>query len=196
MDVELSLLVDGIERPVAMRRADLHLKDKSTLVADFPIELGEERATGALELRMDPASDLLTASLAIAAEASTTEHTYALRVALAPEGKAVFIPGNGELGDAANTQARAVVLDDDVHPFALLSTQGPLTVVETEPDTDQRGARPRVVASAKSETVAKHAKGAAPVKPVRLDVSRSSSALRVRRSGEGSTKSRTCPSAK
>ena len=169
-EIEMSLVVDGIERPLAMRRGDVHVKDKNTLVGDFPIELGEERASGTLELRMDPASDLLTASLAIAHEAGSSDHTYALRFGLAPEGRSVFVPGNGEIGDTANIQARTVVVDDETHPFAFLSSQGPLTIVETAPDTDQAGARPRLVLSSRTETAMRRAPGTAPGKPARLDI--------------------------
>ena len=171
LEVEMSLVVDGVERPLAMRRSDVHVKDKSTLVGEFPIELGEERATGTLELRMDPATDLVTASLAVAHEAGSSDHTYALRFGLAPEGRSVFVPGNGEVGDAANMQARTIVLDDEAHPFALLSTQGPLTITDAEPDTDQPGARPRLVVSARTERALERAKGAAAGKPARLDIS-------------------------
>ncbi len=170
LEVEMSLVVDGIERPLAMRRDDVHVKDKSTLVGDFPIELGEERATGSLELRMDPVSDLLTASLAVAHEAGSSDHTYALRFGLAPAGRSVFVPGNGEIGDTANVQARTVVLDDEAHPFAFLSSQGAVSIAETEPDTDQPGARPRLVVSARTETAMRRAAGTAPGKPARLDI--------------------------
>lgn len=170
LELEMSLVVDGIERPLAMRRGDVHVKDKSTLIGEFPIELGEERATGTLELRMDPASDLVTASLAVAHEAGSSEHTYALRFGLAPDRRSVFVPGSGEVGDAANLQARTVVVDDDAHPFALLSTQGPLSISETEPDTNQAGARPRLVVSARTETALRRAMGAAAGKPARLDI--------------------------
>jgi hypothetical protein len=169
-EIEMSLVVDGIERPLVMRRGDVHVKDKNTLVGDFPIELGEERATGSLELRMDPLSDLLTAGLAISHEAGSSDHTYALRFGLAPEGRSVFVPGNGEIGDTANIQARTVVVDDETHPFAFLSSQGPLSIVETAPDTDQPGARPRLVLSSRTETAMRRAPGTAPGKPARLDI--------------------------
>lgn len=171
LDVEMSLVVDGVERPLAMRRGDVHVKDKSTLIGEFPIELGEERATGTLELRMDPASDLVTASLAVAHEGGSSDHTYALRFGLAPEGRSVFVPGSGEVADVSSMQARSVVVDDDAHPFALLSTQGPLSITETEPDTEQPGARPRLVVSARTETALKRAMGAVAGKPARLDIS-------------------------
>ncbi|MBX3198577.1 MAG: PHP domain-containing protein [Labilithrix sp.] len=170
LDVEMSLVVDGLERPLAMRRADVHFKDKSTLVGEFPIELGDERATGTLELRMDPATDLLTASLGVTHEAGSSDHTYALRFGLAPEGRTVYVPGVGEIGDVANMQARSVVLDDELHPFALLSGQGPLSITELDPDTNQPGARPRLVVSARTELAPERAKGAAVGKPARLDI--------------------------
>jgi hypothetical protein len=170
LDVEMSLVVDGIERPLAMRRGDIHVKDKLTLAGEFPIELGEERATGTLELRMDPLSDLVTASLAVAHEGGSSDHTYALRFGVAPEGRAVFVPGSGEMGDTANVSSRTVVVDDDVHPFAFLSSQGPVSITETEPDVEQPGARPRLVVSARTETVTKRAMGAGPAKAARLDL--------------------------
>lgn len=172
LDVEMSLVVDGVERPLAMRRADVHTKDKSTLTAEFPIELGgEERATGSLELRMDPSSDFLAASLAVTQDAGTADHTYALRFGLAPEGRNIFIPGVGEPGDISNLTGRTLILDDDVHPFAFSSTQGALTIDETEPDTaEAASARPRLVVSGKAETATKRAPGAKATKPARLDI--------------------------
>ena len=191
LDIEMSLVVDGIERPLAMRRADVHVKDKSTLVGEFPIELGDEHATGSLELRMDPITDLVTASLAVAQEAGSSDHTYALRFGLAPDGRTVFVPGVGEIGDVANMQARTLVLDDDTHPFAMFSTQGPLSITELEPDTDQAGARPRLLVSARTETAARRAKGAAADKPARLDIAVLVGGFEPGDLGAGSTSSRT-----
>lgn len=172
IDLEMSLVVDGIERPLAMRRADVHRKDRSTLVGDLPIELGDEQATGELELRMDPVGDLVTASLAVAHGAGGAAHTYALRLGAAPERRAVFVPGIGEIGDAAKVEARSVVLDDGAHPIALLSTHGPLAIAETEPDTDRLGAGPRLEVSARSERASEGgAPAAAPGKLERLGVS-------------------------
>ena len=168
-DLEMSLIVDGTERPLVMRRADVQLRDKLTLAASFPIELGEERATGALELRMDPASDLLTASVVVTPDTGSTAHTYSLRFGLAPAGRSIFVPGAGTIADLGTTEARAVVVDDDAHPIALVSAQGALSVTEIPPDLDQAGAQPRVVVSARTETAAQRSPGAAP-KPARLDI--------------------------
>lgn len=169
-DLEMSLVVDGAERPLVMRRADVQLRDKLTLAAAFPIEIGEERATGALELRMDPTSDLLNASVVVTPDTGSSAHTYALRVGLAPAGRATFVPGAGTIADLGTAEARAVVLDDEAHPIALSSAQGALAVTELPPDLDQPGAASRVVVSARTETAAQRSPGAAP-KPARLDLS-------------------------
>lgn len=169
-DLEMSLVVDGIERPLVMRRADVQLRDKLTLAASFPIELGEERANGTLELKLDPASDVLTANVVITPETGSNAHTYALRFGLAPAGRSLFVPGAGTLADLGTTEARAVVLDDETHPVALVSAQGSVAVAEIPPDLNQAGAQPRVVVSARTETAGQRSPGAAP-KPARLDIS-------------------------
>lgn len=168
-DVEMSLVVDGVERPLVMRRADVQLRDKLMLAASFPIEVGEDRATGALELRMDPASDLLTASVVVTPDTSSAPHTYALRLGLAPAGRSIFVPGAGTIADLGTTEARAVVIDDDTHPIAVLTAQGALAVTELPPDLDQAGAQPRVVVTTRTETSSRRSPGTAP-KPARLDV--------------------------
>lgn len=169
-DLEMSLVVDGQERPLVMRRADVQLRDKLTLAASFPIEVGEDRATGALELRMDPASDLLNASLVITPDTSSAAHTYALRLGLAPAGRSLFVPGAGTIADLGTTEARTVVVGDDAHPIAILGTQTSLAVTELPPDLDQAGAQPRVVVTTRTETAQHRSPPAAP-KPARLDVS-------------------------
>ncbi|MBX3186086.1 MAG: PHP domain-containing protein [Labilithrix sp.] len=168
-DLEMSLVVDGAERPLVMRRGDVQLRDKTTLSASFPIEIGEERATGALDLRMDPASDLLAASLVVTPETGSAAHTYALRIGLAQAGRSLFVPGAGSVADTTTVEARTVVVEDEVHPFALFSAQGAISISEIAPDVAQPGAQPRIVVSTKTETAAQRSPGAAP-KPARLDL--------------------------
>lgn len=168
VDFDLSLVVDGIERPLVMRRGDVRLKDRSTLVGEFPVEVGDERAAATLELRMD--GDLVLATVSIAPEAGSNPHAYALRLSLSPEGRSVFVPNVGVLSDVATINARSVVIDDDVHPFALLSTQGTFSASEVAPEVEQPGAQPRVVVTAKSETSMRRGPGAAATQPTRLDV--------------------------
>ena len=169
-DLEMSLVVDGTERPLVMRRSDVQLRDKLTLAATFPIEIGEERANGALELRMDPSSDVLTANVVVTPDTGSAAHSYALRFGFAPAGRAIFVPGAGTIADLGTTEARAVVVDDETHPIALLSAQGSLAVSELPPDLDLPGAQPRVTVSARTETAGQRSPGASP-KPARLDIS-------------------------
>ena len=168
-DFEMSLVVDGVERPLVMRRADIQLRDKLTLAASFPIEIGEERATGALELRMDPTSGHLAANVVDTPDTGSAAHTYALRLGLAPAGRALFVPGAGTIADLGTTEARTLVVDDDVHPIVIPSGQGAMSVQEIPPDTDQPGAQPRVVVSARTETAGRRSPGAAP-KPARMEL--------------------------
>ncbi len=169
-DLEMSLVVDGVERPLAMRRSDVQLRDKLTLVATFPVDIGEERATGALELRMDPSSDLLSANVVITPDTGSAGHTYAIRFGFAPGGRSIFVPGAGTIADLGSTEARSLVIDDDTHPIALVTTQATLTVNELAPDLDQVGAQPRIVVTGRTESAAQRSPGTAP-KPARLDMS-------------------------
>jgi hypothetical protein len=168
VDFDMSLVVDGLERPLAMRRGDVRLKDRTTLVADFPIEIGDERATGTLEVRLD--GDLVLASVTVSPDVGSSPHAYALRVSLAPEGRSVFVPQVGEVTVVATLEARTVVVDDDIHPFAVVSTQGVLSASEIAPDLDQAGSHPRLVITTKSETSQKRVAGVAAGKPARLDI--------------------------
>ncbi len=169
LDLEMSLVVDGTERPLVMRRADVQVRDKFTLVATFPIDLGDEHASGTLELRIDPASDHLTASVLVTPDASSAVHRYALRFGFAPTGRAVFVPGAGTTADLGTTSARAVVIDD-AHPIALLSPQGSLTIAEVPPDLSQPGAQPRIEVSALAATAPAPPRGTRAL-PTRLDIS-------------------------
>ena len=137
---------------------------------------------------MDPASDLAHGEPRGRARGRQLRRTPMRSASVSRRRAArVFVPGRGEHRRSRHNRRRArVVLDDDAHPFALLSTQGPLAITETEPDTDQPGARPRLVVSARTETALKRATGAAPASR-RASTSRSSSARRARRCGGAST---------
>ena len=116
---------------------------------------GASRLDLEMSLMMDPASDLFTASLAVAADTGSASHAYALRLSFAPEGRTVFMPGASEAGGPATIHATSLVLDDDVHPFAMTSTLGPLAITEQPADTEQPGARRRLAVSARSESASR-----------------------------------------
>ena len=170
VDLEMSLVVDGVERPLVMRKSDVQLRDKLTLAATFPVEIGDDRAVGTLDLRMDPASDAFASNVVITPEAGSAAHSYALRFGFAPGGRSVFVPGAGTIADLGTTEARGVVVDDDTHPIAIFSPQGSISIAEVPPDLDQPGAQPRATVSAHTEVAAARAPGAAP-KPARLAMS-------------------------
>ena len=171
LDVELSLVIDGVERPLVMRKTDVSKRDRTTLIASFPIEVADERAMGTLELRMDPASDIVDASLAVLQEPGSAAHTYSLRAGLSTQGRPVFVPGTGEMQDVGTIEARTVVVDDDAHPFAIGSSHGTLTVQETLPDVaDAANAKPRLVVTSKVQHASQRAAGALG-KPTKVDLS-------------------------
>jgi len=169
VELEMSLVVDGVERPLVMRKSEVQVRDKFLLAASFPVDLGDDRATGGIELRMDPVSDLLTASVTITPESGSNPHAYALRFGFGAGGRSMFVPGSGPVADLGTTEARALVLDDDRHAVALLSSQGDLSVTEIPPDAEQPNAQPRVVVSAKTENTVQRAAGVAP-RLARLDL--------------------------
>ncbi|MDB4942385.1 MAG: hypothetical protein JWP97_1919 [Labilithrix sp.] len=168
-ELEMSLVVDGVERPLVMRKSDVQLRDKLTLAASFPVEVGDDRGTGSLTLKMDPASDVFAANVVVTPETGSASHSYALRFGFAPAGRTVFVPGAGTIADLGTTQARAVVIDDDVHPIAILSPSGSIAISEVPPDLDQPGAQPRASVSTKAEVAAQRSAGTPP-HPARLEM--------------------------
>ncbi|MCL2777439.1 MAG: CehA/McbA family metallohydrolase [Polyangiaceae bacterium] len=178
LDVELSLVVDGAERPFRVPESDIELQ-QGRWSATFPIPIGDEHSVGFLELKMDSSSSLsqgLAISLVVTPDGRSVAHSYALSLGMAPGSRAVFVPGTGLLSDLGDVTARAVVLDDDVHPFAMASadpTQAMPKISLRAPDVDEAGARPRLVVSSSTENAPEaHEKGAgAAARPVRLNLS-------------------------
>ncbi len=175
LDVDLTLLVDGVERPIVIDRGDVAYGDEATVTAAFRVDVGEspvvdERAAAVLELRMEPASDLLTASLSVTPETDGPPHSYALRLAFAGGERELFVPGVGAVGDLGIDDARALVVGDAVHPFALASAQGPIRVVPSPPDLQGVDVRSRHVVTTRTETAVRREAGLAP-KVARLDLS-------------------------
>ena len=127
VDLELSVLVDGAERPVAMRNEDVRSRSGG-FVAAFPLQVGEETLRATLELTVDTATDHLRAKL-------TTEPRLApdrlqLRVALTRTSETIFVPSHGELAGGASVKAPTLVFDDGVHPLAILSGEGDAVAID------------------------------------------------------------------
>src|SRR5690606_7512693 len=90
-------------------------------------------------------------------------------LALAGDGRDAFVPGVGALGDVGTSEARALVLDDDVHPLALISKQGPLSIALAGADVETAASRGRYVVTTRAETTTLRQGGLA-AKTARLDV--------------------------
>jgi len=169
LDVEMSLVVDGAERPLVIPESAVQMRGKGALSAIFPIEIDDEHASGALDLTLDSSSELLAISLVVTPDRVRAAHSFALSIGTAPGARAVFVPGVGAFSDLGSLDARAVLIDDDVHPFAFASTDAVLTASLRAPDVDRAGAQPRLVVSSRTESTPARPSDAE-TKPVRCNL--------------------------
>ncbi len=132
-DVDLALMVDGASRPLVLGRADLH-PTADALRFTVPLALDDTVVDAAMDLRVDPARDVLTLALTAPPSFGESGHTLALRADLGSEGQVVFAAGVGQIADRATVKSSALVVDADPHPMAFLSAAGPLTVDATPDD--------------------------------------------------------------
>jgi hypothetical protein len=148
--IDLTVTIDGIERPVALRRDDVVQRDGESppLSGTFLMRIGDERERATLELAVDPVLDALTASVTIAGSFGK-RHKVALHLSVPPGPATIFVPEHGELGDLGEVETRSVVLDDDVHPVAVAVRGGDtFTVGQNAPEIEtQPGAKPRLTAT-------------------------------------------------
>jgi len=181
-DFDLSLVIDGRERPLIMRRSDLRLRDPRSISASFTVEAGDDRATALLELRLSESGDTLTVSLTLTPEpGSSSVHSYALRVGSMLSAKAGFVPTRGMLSDVGATEAQSVLVASSTHPIVVVSPQIPIHISQLAPDVDHGGSAPRVVITTPAETTPRRPQSAPPPKSVKfaLNVLVSASEQRV-----------------
>jgi hypothetical protein len=125
-DIDLALLVDGVEHPLALAREDLHPGPVS-LRATVPVALDDSTTVDAdLELRADTVHDAL--AITLDAPPAASGHTLALTAEMASDGEAVFVSGVGQIADRASVAGHIVIVDSDPHPIGILSTAGPIGV--------------------------------------------------------------------
>lgn len=161
LDVDASIVVDGVERPLVMQGFDLLSKDKDAFSIAFALPSADRDpavvpddarlTTATFSLHVDPATDALDAHLKMQEPRGEDAHAYALRLSLLPESRVVFVPGVGLLGDLGTATSSSVVFDDDVHPVAFFSDTQALSVTERAPDVEGENAKPRVVVSTERE---------------------------------------------
>jgi hypothetical protein len=125
-DIDLALLVDGVEHPLALAREDLHPGPVS-LRATVPVALDDSTTVDAdLEFRADAVHDAL--AITLDAPPAASGHTLALTAEMASDGEAVFVSGVGQIADRATVAGHIVIVDSDPHPIGILSTAGPIEV--------------------------------------------------------------------
>jgi hypothetical protein len=125
-DIDLALLVDGVEHPLALAREDLHPGPVS-LRATVPVALDDSTTVDAdLELRADTVHDAL--AITLDAPPAASGHTLALTAEMASDGEAVFVSGVGQIADRASVAGHIVIVDSDPHPIGILSAAGPIGV--------------------------------------------------------------------
>lgn len=142
MDLELSVVIDDVERPLVMRNEDLRARDGG-FVASFPLQVGGKPVQVRLELRIDPKEDTL--SIALTTGPELPRDRVALRASLTRTTEAVFVPSHGELAAGAQVRAPSVVLDDGVHPIALLAGGDPIAIEQPTPAVPTTDPATRVV---------------------------------------------------
>ncbi len=126
-DIDLTLVVDGTARPLALARGDLHA-EADAVRATVSVPIGDTTVDAELELRVDPPRDALTVVMTAPPSPETAGHEFALRAELSSEGQVVFVPGIGPIADRATVSGGALFVASEPHPIAIASTAGPVLV--------------------------------------------------------------------
>ncbi len=126
-DVDLSLVIDGLPRPLVLARDDLRYGADS-LRAVVPVAIDEDTtADVALEIRADRPRDTMAIGIDISGGA-WAGHSAALRVAFGSEGDVVFVAGVGQIADRSTVSGHSLLVDVDPHPLAVASSVGPILI--------------------------------------------------------------------
>jgi hypothetical protein len=154
-DIALAFVAGGTVQPVALSRDDIRAVGGG-LRAAVTLRAGEGTLEGTLDMHADPASDALVIELRTPITRDEAEDAgdggaedsgargleVALRGELQAEGHVVFVPGVGQIADGASVSGGALVIDADPHPFALLSSTGPVGVEALLADPTAQGGEP------------------------------------------------------
>ncbi|MDB4995053.1 MAG: hypothetical protein JWM74_2485, partial [Myxococcaceae bacterium] len=133
--IDLTIVVDGTSRPLALGRLE-PLPDDSGLATTVGIDFEDGQTTAEISFILDAANDVLRVGLKIADPATLGDHTVALAADLLSEGKVVFLSGTGELADTGDATGRVLVIDDEPHPFGIVSSRGALAVTARAVERD------------------------------------------------------------
>ena len=153
-DLDLSLVVDGEARPLAMERVSPRLSARNVFATSFPVTVGEDSFDVLFSLRVDPATDAVVGELTVKAEEASLPHDFALRVEVPTEGRAAFVSGTGELSDLGAASGRIVEIDDDDRGRAvgIVAGHGVLDVAGLADEGHEVGTPMRLTATTAPET--------------------------------------------
>jgi hypothetical protein len=129
--LELTVVVDGTARPLALGRLEPMTGlpvGTVGLVTTVGIDFEDGQTSAVIVFVVDPANDALQVELKVADPATLGDHTVALAADFVTEGKVVFLSGTGEIADTGEASGRVLVVDDEAHPFGIVSSRGPLAV--------------------------------------------------------------------
>jgi hypothetical protein len=130
--VTLQVVVDGASRPPGLAY-DQSRADADSLRAAVRLPSGDSILEAELEARSDHDADALVLSLRLLGPAAG-HHNLALQADLDSEGQPVFVPGVGPIADRANVAPMSLLIDAEPHPFAIVSSGGPMAIEATPQD--------------------------------------------------------------
>jgi hypothetical protein len=156
--IDLVLVVDGDARPLALERGADRSTERNAFGASFGVAIGDETFDTLLALHVDAGTGALAVDLAVQPEHATRPHAFALRFDVPTDGRSAFVSGVGELGDlgvagTGEAQARAVEVDAEPHPFAIVPASGTLDVSATTDAPDDPTAPMRLSAGTTPRTL-------------------------------------------
>ena len=126
---DLSLVVDGVSRAIALGRDEIHVSEDGSLKAVFPIDLGGATTEAQLVFKIDRDNSALLVDLRIKGDAVAEPHSVSLRMEVAPSSpQVVFVSGVGEVADSASVTGSMLVMDSEPHAVGVVSTHGALGV--------------------------------------------------------------------
>ena len=135
-ELQLSFVVDEIERPLEIARADRRAA-KEAFAATIHFDIGGQDVRALFALRVDSATGELVAELtANPGQAFATPHAFGLRASLPSMGRSAFVSGTGEISDLSALGGRLLVVDAVPHPLGFVSTRGGLGVSATTEGDD------------------------------------------------------------
>lgn len=148
LEVDLSLVVDGLERPVLVGVGGLTAVSARASRASLPVALDDERLGATLELHADERGDALTVRVSL--PPSRRPRRYGLRASFPENGRGLFVPGAGGVVAHRETDTSVALVDDELASFALVAPAGGGASADT-PDGAREDAGPRARFTAKAK---------------------------------------------